>query len=64
MTRSTSAALANGLWPIGVLLELPRDMHCTHDLPTSDRPPAGPPVCPDCRLVLDVMKALRSERPA
>jgi hypothetical protein len=65
MTRSMSATLAQGLWPLGALLELPRDMHCTHELPPSgDRAAAGLPECPDCRLVLGVMSALRSERPA
>ena len=62
MTRSMSAALANGLWPLGALLELPRDLHCTHELRQDE---AGTAVeCPDCRLVLEVMKTLRSERPA
>lgn len=63
MTRSMSAALANGLWPLGALLELPRDMHCTHELPSPEAL-ATVTDCPDCRLVLEVMKALRSERPA
>ena len=62
MTRSMSAALANGLWPLGALLELPRDLHCTHEL--REDQPGAPLECPDCRQVLEVMKALRSERPA
>ena len=63
MTRSMSAALANGLWPLGALLELPRDLHCTHELRT-DEDGALADECPDCRQVLDLMRALRSERPA
>ena len=63
MTRSMSAPLANGLWPLGALLELPRDMHCTHEL-RIEGARATISECPDCRRVLDVMKALRSERPA
>ena len=59
------AALTNALWRIGALLELPRDMHCSHDVPATDgvaRP--GAPQCPQCRQVLEVMDALRNERPS
>ena len=58
-------ALANTLRRLGALLELPRDMHCGHDAPEADglaRPGAVP--CPQCRQVLEVMEALRNERPS
>ena len=59
------AALTDALWRLGALLELPRDMHCGHDAPEADglaRPGAMP--CPQCRQVLEVMEALRNERPS
>lgn len=64
VTRLMSAALANGLWPLGALLELPRDMHCTHEVPVKDGAVSAAAQCPECRRVLEVMEALKSERPA
>jgi hypothetical protein len=63
MTRE--ASLATGLWRLGALMELPRDMHCSHEPPASDLPALGSIVqCPECRRVLEVMEALRNERPS
>ena len=65
MTRAMSASLAFGFWRLGELLELPRDMHCSHEPPAigaaalSEATP-----CPECRQVLEVMEALRNERPS
>jgi len=58
-----SASLAFEFWRLGELLELPRDMHCAHDLPSSDSF-AGVASCPECRRVLEVMETLRNERPS
>lgn len=64
MTRAMSASLPTGIWRLGALLELPRDMHCSHELPPAD--PAGALAgitqCVECRQVLEVMEALRAER--
>ena len=59
------AALTNALWRLGALLELPRDLHCVHDVPKTDDV-AGPGAvpCPQCRQVFEVMQALRNERPS
>jgi hypothetical protein len=59
-----SAALVNGLWPLGALLELPRDMHCDHELPAAGLPARAAAQCPECQRVREVMEALRNERPA
>ena len=65
MTRVMTASLGTGLWHLGALAELPRDMHCTHETPPSDSAAAARIVqCPECRQVLDVIEALRSERPS
>lgn len=65
MTRAMSASLAFGFWRLGELLELPRDMHCAHELPSSDSAAlAGVASCPECRRVLEVMETLRNERPS
>jgi len=65
MTRAITASLATGLWRLGVLLELPRDMHCSHEPPAGDAAAiAGIAQCPECRRVQEVMEALRNERPS
>lgn len=59
------ATLTNALWRLGTLLELPRDMHCSHGTPAIDAEArAGEAPCPECRQVLEVMNALRNERPS
>ena len=58
------AALTNALWRLGTLVELPRDMHCDHVAETDDAPKPGAVPCPQCRQVLEVMEALRNERPS
>ena len=58
-------ALQNAFWRLGTLVELPRDMHCVHV--TEDRDGVarmGTVPCPECRQVLEVMEALRNERPS
>jgi len=58
-------ALTDALWRLGALLELPRDMHCGHGTPATDgEARAGAVPCPECRQVLEVMGALRNERPS
>ena len=65
MTRALAASLATGLWRLGALQELPRDMHCAHEQPAGDVVAlSGIAACPECRQVLDVMEALRNERPS
>ena len=65
MTRAMSASLAFGFWRLGELIELPRDMHCTHELPSSDSVAfTGLASCPECRRVLEVLETLRNERPS
>ena len=61
-TVPTSTTTA-GMWRLGALLELPRDMHCAHELRERGAGPGDEP-CPDCRRVLEVMEALRKARPA
>ena len=65
MTRAITASLATGLWRLGALVALPRDMHCSHEPPASDAA-ALPSIaqCPECRRVLELMEALRNERPS
>jgi hypothetical protein len=61
MTRS----LTDELWHLGALVEIPRDMHCTHGATDRDgvvQPGPGP--CPECRQLAEVLEALRSERPS
>ena len=36
MTKSLAVSLATGLWRLGALGELPRDMHCSHEPLTGD----------------------------
>ena len=62
MTKAMSAGLAHGLWQIGALAELPRDMHCDHGLSDAEIVPGRSP-CPECRRVLELIEALRNERP-
>jgi hypothetical protein len=65
MTRAMAASLATGLWRLGALLELPRDMHCSHEPPTIGAVAVSEAtLCPECRRVLEVMEALRNERPS
>jgi hypothetical protein len=65
MTRATSASLAFGFWRLGELVELPRDMHCSHEPPTIGAATLSEAIpCPECRRVLEVMEALRNERPS
>ena len=58
------ATLADALWKLGALLELPRDMHCGHVAPADGEARAGSAPCPECRQVLEVLDALRNERPS
>jgi hypothetical protein len=58
------ATLADTLWGLGALLELPRDMHCGHAAPSDDEARPGSVPCPECRQVLEVLDALRNERPS
>jgi hypothetical protein len=65
VTRAMSASLAFGFWRLGELLELPRDMHCSHEPPTIGAAALSEAtLCPECRRVLEVMEALRNERPS
>ena len=65
MRDDRKAALTNALWRLGALLELPRDMHCGHATPAGDgEATTGEAPCPECRQVLEVMNALRNERPS
>lgn len=65
MTKAMSASLAFGLWRLGELLELPRDMHCSHEPPATGAVALSQAaLCPECRRVLEVMEALRNERPS
>lgn len=65
MTRGMAASLATGRWRLGALVDLPRDMHCSHEPPANDAAAlAGIAQCPECRRVLEVMEALRNERPS
>ena len=55
--------LADALWGLGALVELPRDMHCAHAAPEKDGAlRVGAVPCPECRQVLEVLDALRNER--
>ncbi len=57
--------LVDALWRIGILSDLPRDKHCAHTIPETEGVlRAGIVPCPECRLVLEVMDALRNERPS
>jgi hypothetical protein len=58
------STLADALWRLGTLLELPRDMHCGHEAPADSEARPGAVPCPECRQVLEVMDALRNERPS
>ena len=62
MTKALSAGLAQGLWRIGALAELPRDMHCDHGLSDAEIAPGQSAPCPECRRVLELIEALRRER--
>lgn len=65
MTRAITVSLATGLWHLGALGELPRDLHCSHDTPPNDAAArAVIAQCPECRRVLEVLEALRNERPS
>jgi hypothetical protein len=57
--------LMDALWQLGTLVELPRDMHCAHELAEKEGAVRSSSVpCPECRQVLEVMEALRNERPS
>jgi hypothetical protein len=65
MTKALTAGLAQGLWQIGALAELPRDMHCDHGLSeAAEIGPGSSAPCVECRRVLEMIEALRNERPA
>lgn len=65
MTTAMAASLASGFWRLGALAELPRDLHCSHELPASDGAAlTGIAQCPECRRVREVLEALRNERPS
>ena len=58
-------SLVDALWGLGTLAELPRDMHCAHELDEKDGMLSAQSVaCPECRRVAEVLEALRSERPS
>ena len=62
MTRGMAVSLPEGMWRIGALLELPRDMHCSHQLPPDALGAAADVVpCSQCREVLAFMEELRVE---
>jgi hypothetical protein len=62
MTRAMPASLPTGTWRLGALLELPRDMHCSHELVPAEGAAGGATRCAECRQVLAVLEALRNER--
>lgn len=62
MTRVMASSLPAGIWRLGALLELPRDMHCCHELaPDGPGAVAGGVLCAECREVLALMEELRAE---
>ena len=63
MTKAMTAGLAHGLWQIGALAELPRDMHCDHGLSDAEAGLGKAVLCAECRRVLELIEALRNERP-
>ena len=63
MTKAMAIGLAQELWQLGALAELPRDMHCDHGLSDAPGPLAASP-CAECRRVLELIEILRKERPA
>jgi hypothetical protein len=64
MRDAMKTALADTLWRLGTLAELPRDMHCGHPQPSDSEPRPATVPCPECRQVLEVLDALRNERPS
>ena len=63
MTRVMAASLPAGIWRLGALLELPRDMYCTHELSPGDVTSGAAAAlrCDECRQVIEFMEELRAE---
>jgi hypothetical protein len=57
-----ASSLPVGIWRLGALLELPRDMHCSHELlPDAPGARVGGAWCAECRQVLELVEELRAE---
>lgn len=62
MAKAMTTGLAHGLWQIGALAELPRDMHCDHGVSDAEVGLGKAAPCEECRRVLELIETLRNER--